>query len=125
MRPMPIEALVDTGSPWIAITPKDALRLNISIKHLRKAPQYTTVMLAGIKFWRYLLKGVSVHMKDEKGGIISIALPSISVLWPTQKKLPKGTKNIPSILGSDFLTTAKLSLHFDPSKQIAFLEKQT
>ena len=64
-------------------------------------------------------------MRDEKGGIMGIDLPSISVLWPTEKKPPKRIKEIPSILGSDFLTIGKFQLHFNPSKQIAFLEKET
>ena len=124
VRPVPIEALVDTGSPWIAIGPRDALRLNISIKHLRKATEYTTVALGGYRFWRYQLRG-TVRLRDEEGRIISIDLPSISVLRSTKKKPPEGMKDIPSVLGSDFLTIGRFHLHFDPSKQIAFLEKQT
>lgn len=50
VRPIPVEALVDTGSPWIAITPKDILRLNISIKRLRKATDFPEVSLGGHKF---------------------------------------------------------------------------
>lgn len=125
VRPTPIEALVDTGSPWIALAPKDVRRLNISISRLRKATKYSRVTLAGYKFWRYLLTKVSAHMRTEKEGIISIDLPSISVLWPTKKKPPKGVKDIPSVLGSDFLTVGKFYLLFDPSRQIAFLERQT
>lgn len=122
VRPLPIDALVDTGSPWIAITPKDILKLNISIKRLRKATEYVNVSLGGYKFWRYLL-GATVRMADENGRIISIDLPSISVLWPTMKKPPEEIKHIPSVLGSDFLTIGRFCLHFDPSKQIAYLGK--
>lgn len=122
VRPLPIEVLVDTGSPWIAITPKDILRLNISIKHLKKATKYVTVSLGGHKFWRYQLRG-TVHIKNEEGKVIDVNLP-ISMLWPTVKKWPNVIKHIPSILGSDFLRVGKFSLHFNPSKEIAFLEKE-
>ncbi|MCW4034245.1 MAG: hypothetical protein NWF03_02645 [Candidatus Bathyarchaeota archaeon] len=122
VNPMPVEALVDTGSPWLAITPKDSLRLNISIKHLKKAKNFPTITLASHKFHRYILNGGTVCLKDEKGKLFSYKLP-ISVLWPTKKKWPSQIKDIPSVVGSDFLTFGKLHFYFDPYNQIAFLEK--
>lgn len=122
VRPAPIEAVVDTGSPWMALAPKDLLRLNISPKRLLKPRKYLRISFAGQKFSRSLLQHVSVRIRNEKGGIVSVNLPSVSALWPTQKKMPKHVKHIPSVVGSDFLTTAKLALYFNPSEQIAFLE---
>lgn len=122
VRLLPFEALVDTGSPWIAITPRDILRLNISIKHLKKVTEYAIVSLASHKFQRYQLQGAGVCIKDEEGKITSVKLP-ISILWPTKKKWPDEIKDIPSVLGSDFLTVGEFCLFFDPSKQIAFLER--
>lgn len=120
VRPIPIDALVDTGSPWIAITPKDVLRLNISIKHLKKAPEHAVVSLGGYKFWRYQLGG-TVCIRDEKGKAMGVNLP-ISILWPTLKKWPEAIRHIWSLLGSDFLRIGGFHLHFNPSKEIAFLE---
>ena len=54
VRPIPIEVLVDTGSPWISITPKDVMILNISISALKRATDYPEIALGGFKFWRYL-----------------------------------------------------------------------
>ena len=122
VSPMPIEALVDTGSPWIAITPRDILRLNLSIKRLRRAKEYPMVSLAGYKFQRYELQG-SVRVKDEERRVLDVNLP-ISVLWPTKKKMPEEVKHIPSVLGIDFLIAGKFHLYFDPNKRIAFLEKE-
>ena len=122
VRPIPVEALVDTGSPWIAITPKDSLRLNILIKHLQKATEWPIITLASHKFHRYLLNKASVRLKDEKGKIFDYKLP-ISVLWPTKKKWPEQIKDIPSIIGSDFFTFGKLHLYYDPCNQTAYLEK--
>lgn len=121
VRPIPIDVLVDTGSPWIAITPKDILRLNIPIKHLKKATKHVTVSLGGFKFWRYEMGG-TVYIKDEKGKATGVKLP-ISVLSPTAKKWPEQIKHIWSILGTDFLTVGEFHLHFSPSEQIAYLEK--
>lgn len=121
IRPIPIEALVDTGSPWIAITPKDVLRLGISIKRLKRATKYPIVSLAGHKFERYLLKG-TVFVEDEEGQIVRIDMP-ISILWPTKKRWPDEIKEIPSVLGIDFLTIGRFQLHFNPSKKIAYLER--
>jgi len=124
-RPTPIEALIDTGSPWMALAPKDLLRLNISRKHLQKPRKHIIISFAAHKFNRFELRSVSVRMKNEKGGIVTFNLPSISALWPTKKKWPDEIKHIPSVLGTDFLTTTKLGLHFNPSKEIAFLETET
>jgi len=121
VRPIPIDVLVDTGSPWIAITPKDILRLHIPIKHLKKATKHATVSLGGFKFWRYEVGG-TVYVKDEEGKAIGVKLP-ISVLSPTAKKWPEQIKHIWSILGNNYLTVGKFHLHFSPSEQIAYLEK--
>lgn len=122
VRPVPIEALVDTGSPWISITPKDLSKLNIPVKRLKKAAKYTIVSLGGYKFLRYQLGG-TVYIKNEGGKMLGVNLP-ISVLWPTKKKWPADVKHIPSILGSDFLRVGRFHLHFNPSKEKAFLQRE-
>ena len=121
VKPMSIEALVDTGSPWLAITPKDCLRLNIPISHLIKSAEWPTITLASFKFYRYVFPTTNICLKDEKGKLFNFKFP-ISVLWPTKKKWPDQIKDIPSVMGSDFLTFGKLHLHYDPSNQTAFLE---
>ena len=122
VRPIPVEALVDTGSPWLAITPKDVKRLNISISALRKPEKFAIVHLAGFKFWRYLLAKTTIRLRAEGNKIVRVRLPSVSVLWPTRGK-PKEYEPIPSLIGSDFLTVGRFQLHFNPAKGIAFLER--
>lgn len=121
-RPLPIEFLVDTGSPWIAIAPKDAKKTNIPIHALKKSTKFVTILFAGSKFWRYLLENASVYLVDEIGDIVRIHLPMVSVLWPTRGK-PEEFDSIPSVLGCDFITLGEFQLHFNPAKMIAFLEK--
>ena len=123
IRPAPVEVLVDTGSPWVAIAPKDSARLNIPIKALERASEHPRIAFAGYSFWRYLMRDVTLHFRDEEENIIAMDLPSISVLTPIVKAPPSEIKHIPSVLGNDFLGVGSFSLRFDPSKNIAFLEK--
>jgi len=121
-RPLPLEFLVDTGSPWIALAPRDVKKTNIPITSLKKPKKYTTILFAGAKFWRYLLENASVYLIDESGNMVKIDLPMVSVLWPTKGK-PEEYDAIPSVLGCDFLTIGGFCLHFDPSHMKASLEK--
>ena len=123
VRPIPVEALVDTGSPWLALTPKDIRRLNISISALKRPKKFAIVYLAGSKFWRYLLTKATIRLRAEGDEIVRVRLPSVSVLWPTKGK-PKDYEPIPNVMGSDFLTVGQFHLHFNPCKRIAFLERE-
>jgi len=121
-RPLPIEFLVDTGSPWIALAPRDVKKTNISIPALKKPTKFVTTLFAGSKFWRYLLENASVYLVDEIGNMVRIYLPKVSVLWPTKGK-PEEFDSIPSVLGCDFIALGEFQLHFNPTKMTAFLEK--
>lgn len=121
-RPLPLEFLVDTGSPWMAIAPRDVKKTNIPIQVLRKPTKYVTILFAGAKFWRYLLTNASVYLVDESSRIVKIDLPTVSVLWPT-KGNPAEFDSIPSVLGCDFITIGEFNLHFCPSNVTAFLER--
>jgi len=121
-RPLPTEFIVDTGSPWIALAPRDVTKTNIPIAALKKPKQYLTILFAGAKFWRYLLENATVYLLDESGKMVTINLPTVSVLWPTKGK-PEEFDAIPSVLGCDFITRGEFCLHFDPSHTRAFLEK--
>jgi hypothetical protein len=121
-RPLPLEFLVDTGSPWIALAPRDVKKTNIPISALKKPTKFVTILFAGAKFWRYLLGNASVYLVNELGNMVKIDLPTVSVLWPTKGKSEE-FDCIPSVLGCDFITLGGFHLHFDPSNLIAFLEK--
>jgi len=57
-RPVPIEFLVDTGSPWIAIAPRDVKKVNISISALKKpqklSPYFLLGQSSGDIYWKML-----------------------------------------------------------------------
>jgi hypothetical protein len=58
IRPMMLFALIDTGSPWIAITPMGASLLNIPSKSLSLA-KYPQIVFAGYKFDRVSMEDVA------------------------------------------------------------------
>lgn len=124
IRRKPIWTLIDTGSPWVALTPPDSLMLNVPLSALRTAPEYPIVNFGAYKFRRLLLKDVSIIMRDEARRTVSLGISSITVLKPT-KKMPSGKfKSLPSVLGVDFIRENNLELHFSPAKNEAFLHKE-
>lgn len=124
LRPLRLITLVDTGSPWTAVTPMGITMLNISTKTLSKADKYTRVRFADYTFNRLLINAAGISMIDENKKSVFFDMPSISVLDCTKKINPNKFKDTPAVLGCDFIDYHGLSLYFDPSKKIAYLEKQ-
>jgi hypothetical protein len=62
--------------------------------------------------------------KTETGELFKIAMPSIGALVPTKidKATLQAVKDIPNIIGHDFLEGNKISLYFNPGAKIAYLE---
>lgn len=123
VKPVPIDVLVDTGSPWMAIAPGDSQRLRIPVSSLEKAEEYQIVQLAGYKFRRLLLKRATIHLRGEQGKLVKVDMQSVTVLQPVGKP-SSYIKQIPSVLGSDFLVAGRFALHFDPANRTAYLNKQ-
>ncbi|MFH0862742.1 MAG: retroviral-like aspartic protease family protein [Candidatus Altiarchaeota archaeon] len=121
VNPVPIRVLVDTGSPWLAISPKDAKQLNMPISSLTKPKESPKIWFGGHIFYRLLLDDVTIHLKEEDGEIVSVEMPSVSVLQPTKKA--EEVNKLPSVLGCDFLRVGNFSLFFDTGKQAGFLER--
>ena len=121
IRPVPLMVLVDTGSPWTAITPFDAMILNVPIRSLERATDYPEFVFGGYKFWRLLLSDVSLRLRDETGKVVTFDLPSITIMNPTKSISVEEFKGIPSVLGADFINTKGFCLYFNPSKGEAFL----
>lgn len=121
--PVGLLALVDTGSPWTVITPMGStmLKLDRTISHLDIPPRDHIVVFAGHSFKRYLAGNLEVCMKNNEGKLVTFNKPTIGVLVPQKKMDPKEFKEVPFILGCDFLRTNKLVLTFDPDQQVAYL----
>ena len=106
----------------MAISPQDAIKMNIPVSRLPKAAKYKVIIFANNKFERRLLSNVDLYLKNEKGETIKINSKSTSVLNST-KILSEEDKHIPSVLGCDFLTINKFRLVFNPSNKEGFFEK--
>lgn len=116
-----IDALIDTGSPFTVLSPRDAIASRLPITKMRSGP---SVGLAGHHFLNHPIKNVTIHFKAVEGESLEIVLPSLGVLVPTKidEKIWREIKDIPTILGNYFLEDHGLSLHFNPRDRIAYLE---
>jgi len=123
VSPRPIWVLVDTGSPWTALTPYDAILSKVPTHALKRATDFSEFSFAGHKFWRLMLPEIILSLKYETGKMSRYEMPSITIMNPTKKIPPEEFKGIPSVLGVDFLRINGFYLHFDPKNNEAFLEK--
>jgi len=116
-----VEALIDTGSPWTVLSTKDAIKMRLPIKKMRKGQ---SVGLAGLKFFRHNIGKASFTFKTQDDKSIALAVQDLGVLVPTKldKKVLKQIQPIPSIIGNDFLEEHNLALVFCPSMKTAYLE---
>lgn len=116
-----VSALVDTGSPFTTVSPRDALSFGLPIKNWTKGE---TCDLAGFKFYRHPLEG-TLSFRDSQSGLVHYR-SGITVLVPT--KLDRDTltriQTIPSLIGTDFIEDNGLALVFDPLANTAYFEKQ-
>jgi hypothetical protein len=122
--PLRLLALVDTGSPWTAITPMGKIMLKIRNPPKTSPPEYQLVYFAGHEFRRILMGNLQICMKSERERIVTFNSPQVNLLEPTKQMDPNEFKEIPFIIGSDFLTFNNLSLYFKPSSRVAFLEME-
>ncbi len=119
-----IRFVLDTGSPYSFLSEKEVLRLQIPIKDRVIAGE---VDFGGSRFNRVELPPVILHLLLED----KIRYTSFDVhlkALKTTKQSPEKRRTaqaLPSVLGMDFLTEQKLSLHLFPSEKIAYLESES
>lgn len=119
-----MEFLIDTGSPFTVISPREGLRFRYPLKQMSRQ-NAATVQLAGFKFKRYPLgAGVSLTVEDDSRNPINLAYAGMSLLTPTKcdDTNLKACKHIPSIIGVDFMTSKDATLVYNPRRNIAFFE---
>jgi len=117
-----ITFLVDTGSPFTVICPTDLQRFRVPLKRLAKQ-KGKTFELAGHVFKKFPLGDISFSVKTDNNSNFSAKSSVFCMATPTKvnKKTLKNVKNIPSILGNDFLVEQKAGLFYHPSKNEASL----
>ena len=117
----PVDALIDTGSPFTVLSTNDILSTRMAITKMQSG---ATVTLAGYRFFNHSIKDATMHFRTESDELFKVGLPTIGSLIPTKidKKTMDEVKYIPSIIGNDFLENQKLALYFNPSARVVYLE---
>lgn len=117
----PIDALVDTGSPFTVLSTNDIMSTRLPISKMQSGE---IVSLAGFRFFNHPIKNVTMNFRTETDELFKVNLPTIGSLIPTKldKKTINDVKHIPSIVGNDFLEDQKLAFYFNPSVKVAYLE---
>lgn len=82
--------------------------------------------IGGSNFEIMKIHEISLHFKTEERKIVQITLPQFAVLKGTKRTnaAVQEANSVPSLMGTDFLLANKLSLYFNPSLSIAYLEKE-
>ncbi len=114
-------ALVDTGSPYSGLSPKDVLKSRMRLR----GQKGQSIGLAGMTFLAPVMKGATVNFQTEEGTPVSYEAEGYRAFVPTKKmdqKMEREIQSIPSLVGSDFLEAHGIALYFDPKANIAYLE---
>ena len=119
-----VQFLIDTGSPFTVLSPREGIRFRYQLKELSRKPS-AVVQLAGFKFKRFPLNdSVTFTFIDETGTPQSTNYSNLQLLSPTKvdERTLKECQHIPSIIGIDFLEDKGITLIYNPSRNSAFLE---
>jgi hypothetical protein len=83
-----------------------------------------TVSLAGFRFFRFPINNVTMSFRTDDGQLFKGSLSTLSALIPTKidKNTLKGVKDIPNIIGHDFMEENKMAFYFNPNTKVAYLE---
>ncbi len=114
-------ALVDTGSPYSGLSPKDVLKSRMRMR----GQKGQSIGLAGMMFRAPVMEGATVSFRTEKGTPVSYEAEGFRAFVPTKKmdpKMEREVQSIPSLVGTDLLEAHGIALYFDPKANIAYLE---
>ena len=117
-----VDFVVDTGSNKSMIGYGDAVRLHIPFNSL-KFDEKTRI--GGFVYELYKLKDVKLGLADEENKIFKIDLGDFPAAKTPERGLKEKeeAKQIPSILGIDFLMKYCFALYCNPAKNVMYLEK--
>lgn len=112
---------VDTGSNETFISESDALRMILPINKLSFSKH---IRMGGSVFELRTLPNIEIKFKNDEGKLETIKLDTLVALSTKKDQKSKQiAQSFPSILGTDFLSSNKFSLHFTPHKNEAYLER--
>ncbi|MBI2138260.1 hypothetical protein HYU13_01605 [Candidatus Woesearchaeota archaeon] len=120
IRKYPIEFVLDTGSTDSLLSTLETTRLQIPVTSLKRKED---IPIGGSVFEQLDLPEFIIHVLDEGGSLLTLNqnLSALRLSKVSYKK-KEFVSALPSILGIDFLRRNKLSLHFFPAEDIAYLE---
>ena len=118
-----IQLLVDTGSPFTVLAPRDGIRFRLPLKRYARQ-NAKTVQLAGYLFKKFPLDKATLTITDEKDDPYHVTTDTVELLTPTKvnKQTMRDTQHIPSIVGLNWLTEQDVTLVYNPNRSIAFLD---
>jgi len=111
-----LEALVDTGSPFTAISPRDARRLQIPLSKLPRHSTIHSISFASFSFTPRLLHGAELIFKDDEGKRHSLGCEPFYALEPT--KWEEGVFRLPNVIGMDFIRKNKAFFIASPPTEV-------
>ena len=121
----PLEAVLDTGSPFTAIATRDAERYQIPFSKLNRDPNLPPIGFAGLKFIPRFVKNTELMFRDEEGKRHTIQHEPLYILEPDLPRglwRERGVYRLPNVIGMDFLRRWKVKLYVEPATDVVKLE---
>lgn len=113
-------AVVDSGSPFTAISTRDALAFGLPLKHWQSG---TVTRLAGSKFYKHDLEG-TLSFRDSEDKIVQFRSDLIALIpTKTDEVTLREVQDIPSLIGTDSLEDNSLTFVYNPSTLTAYFER--
>lgn len=122
-----VNAFVDTGSSHTSIALSQLLKRGINVKSIIDENDFVEIMIGGAKHKGYPIKErFDIRFRTQDNKIVHLKPQKLYVYLPYIENKEGWTMaySLPSIIGVDFLIRHGLSLYFNPSKGIAWLEKE-
>ncbi len=114
-RNPPLLSLVDTGSPWTSIMPSGIETMQLNKNKLKQPKEFTVVSVGGYKFNRLIIEDIDIVVRGV--GVAALNnMPNISFLLPTKKVEGALLKDLPAIIGVDFIIGQGFNLRSDSKR---------
>lgn len=114
-----LSSAVDSGSPFTTISTRDALAFHLPISNWKGGEQ---TGLAGLKWLGHWVDAI-LTFRDDQGNPVKFNT-QVRVLVPTKfdAKTLSEIKNIPSLIGTDFLEDHDITFIYKPNALTAYFE---
>lgn len=116
-----IDFVVDTGSTVSMIGYGDVEEMGLPQSSL---PFREHSFIGGTSMGLHTLRNIRLSFSDDEGGLQPFKLKEFGASIPSRKNVEARdhAKEIPSILGLDFLTLNNMALYCSPSRNVAYFE---